>query len=168
MNSIEDLKNLLTAAMDSVTTLIYSVTWLTGVAVTYAIFCLYVACMRWRCNQSSDKGRSKKKSFFGRSLPNLFSHPPTPSTQCIGICNFPIYMKYMYVQCSLLQLWMDFQRVHIDSQIHHLPDCLIQLCVIIQKKRKKVNLAYTFPVLICHLLQKCASKNKMANMQIGR
>ena len=48
MNSIEDLKNLLTAAMDSVTTLIYSVTWLTGVAVTYAIFCLYVACLRWR------------------------------------------------------------------------------------------------------------------------
>ena len=34
--------------MDSVTTLIYSATWLTGVAVTYAIFCLYVACMRWR------------------------------------------------------------------------------------------------------------------------
>ena len=40
--------------MDPVTTLIYSATWLAGVAITYAIFCFYVACMRWRCWHSSD------------------------------------------------------------------------------------------------------------------
>ena len=34
--------------MDSVTTLIYSATWLAGVAITYVIFCLYVAFMRSR------------------------------------------------------------------------------------------------------------------------
>ena len=29
---------------------------------------------------SETKERGKKNRFFGRSLPNLFSHPPTPST----------------------------------------------------------------------------------------